>query len=214
MRKSMNQCFVFVLGVLAVFSATALAQPGRTRPAVAEGGDDFTSQDREVLEWANAFSNEISQVIDRWLNTREITEEKLFARLYYPVPKTDPPKYTTDFDALTDRDFTAIQEKYLSKSAALTYAVTADINGYVPTHNQKFSMPPTGNRAVDLLNNRTKRLFGDKTGVAAARSEAPYLLQHYKRDTGEAVADLSVPINIKGRHWGCVRIGYRKIEKP
>jgi len=87
-------------------------------------------------------------------------------------------------------------------------------DGYLPTHNQRFSLPLTGNLAFDLVNNRTKRIFGDRTGLAAARNEAPYLLQRYKRDTDELMADLSVPVKVKGKHWGCVRIGYRQTEKP
>jgi hypothetical protein len=89
-----------------------------------------------------------------------------------------------------------------------------DLNGYLPTHNQRYSLPLTGNLAFDLVNNRTKRIFGDRTGIAAARNEAPYLLQRYRRDTGELMADLSVPVRVRGKHWGCVRIGYRQVEKP
>ncbi len=40
-------------------------------------------------------------------------------------------------------------------------------------------------------------------------STAPFLLQTYKRDTGEIMHDMSVPIRVKGRHWGGFRIGYR-----
>jgi len=66
---------------------------------------------------------------------------------------------------------------------------------------------------MDLVNNRTKRIFGDQIGFRAARNEKPYLLQAYARDTGELVADISVPISIRGRHWGCVRIGFRQVER-
>lgn len=33
-------------------------------------------------------------------------------------------------------------------------------------------------------------------------------MQTYKRDTGEVMHDLSVPIRVNGRHWGGFRIGY------
>jgi len=35
------------------------------------------------------------------------------------------------------------------------------------------------------------------------------LLQTYTRDTGELMHDLSVPIQVQGRHWGGLRLGYR-----
>lgn len=203
---------IAVFGLLAGPTA-AIAETSARSIRGFEGGEELTSQDREVLAWANAMASEISQIMERWISSRETTEERLFSHLYYPVLRTDPPKYTTDYDALADRDLSPVQEKYLNKSDTIIYAVTSDINGYVPSHNKKYAMPATGNRAVDLVNNRTKRLFGDKTGAAAAHNEGPFLLQQYKRDTGEAMADLSVPINIKGHHWGCVRFGYRKIER-
>jgi len=34
-------------------------------------------------------------------------------------------------------------------------------------------------------------------------------VQTYKRDTGEVMHDLSVPIYVDGKHWGGFRIGYR-----
>ena len=37
----------------------------------------------------------------------------------------------------------------------------------------------------------------------------PVLLQTYRRDTGEIMHDISVPIQVNGRHWGGFRIGYR-----
>jgi len=35
------------------------------------------------------------------------------------------------------------------------------------------------------------------------------VLQIYRRDTGEIMFDLSVPIVVRGRHWGGFRVGYR-----
>jgi methyl-accepting chemotaxis protein len=62
------------------------------------------------------------------------------------------------------------------------------------------------------VNNRTKRIFNDRTGLAAAQNTASFLIQKYQRDTGETMADLSVPIFIDGKHWGSIRLGYRHIE--
>ncbi len=40
-------------------------------------------------------------------------------------------------------------------------------------------------------------------------TKKPLLLQTYKRDTGEIMHDLSVPIYINGKHWGGFRVGYQ-----
>jgi hypothetical protein len=204
---------VFVRRALAVVLWTAVVIPASAR-AQSERSEPLTAQDREVLTWANQLAAEVSQTLEKWVASRAVSEDKLFGRLYYPIARTDPPKYTTEYSDLADRDFLQLQEAVVRKSATVVFAVVTDINGYLPTHNQRYSQPLTGNRAFDLVNNRTKRIFGDRTGIAAARNEAPYLLQRYKRDTGELMADLSVPVRVRGKHWGCVRIGYRQVEKP
>jgi methyl-accepting chemotaxis protein len=94
----------------------------------------------------------------------------------------------------------------------MVYAVMVDKFGYLPSHNVRYSQPLTGNLAIDLVNNRTKRIFNDRTGLAAARNKAPFLIQRYQRDTGEVMADLSVPVMVKGQHWGAVRLGYRAVD--
>jgi methyl-accepting chemotaxis protein len=76
-------------------------------------------------------------------------------------------------------------------------------------HNKKFSQPLTGDYDVDLVNNRTKRIFSDRTGKRCGANTKPFLLQTYKRDTGEVMHDLSVPIYVNGKHWGGFRVGYR-----
>jgi methyl-accepting chemotaxis protein len=173
----------------------------------------LTDQDREVLAYAKAFSAECTQVLEKWLDSKAVTEERLFARLYYPMPNTDPVKYTTEYDALSDNDIAPIQEKYLSKASYLSYVVMNDVNGYVPTHNQKHRQPLTGNRAVDLVNNRTKRMFMTMVGYRSSRNVAPFLVTVNERDNGERAMNLSVPVYVRGKHWGAVRLGYRPVGK-
>jgi methyl-accepting chemotaxis protein len=56
-------------------------------------------------------------------------------------------------------------------------------------------------------------VFQDRTGLAAARSTRPFLLQTYRRDMGGGqfalMKDLSAPITVQGRHWGGLRIAYQ-----
>jgi methyl-accepting chemotaxis protein len=201
---------------LATFSTGAQERErdrDKSEPAAAPKPDELSAQGKEVLGWTNELAKEITQVIEGWLASGAITSDRLFSWLYYPVPDTDPTKYNTDYDSLADRDFQAIVDRYVAKSNLMLYAVATDKNGYVPTHNRQYSQPLTGNRALDLVNNRTKRIFGDQIGFRAARNRKPFLIQSYSRDTGELVADLSVPILIRGQHWGCVRMGYRHVDR-
>jgi methyl-accepting chemotaxis protein len=83
-----------------------------------------------------------------------------------------------------------------------------DSNGYAPAHNSKFSHPPTGDYEKDLAGTRHKRIFDDMVGLKLARNRAPSLFQTYLRDTGEILGDLSMPVLVRGRHWGAVRLGF------
>ena len=103
----------------------------------------------------------------------------------------------------------AIQEALLPRHEGLVFAIACTPQGYVPTHNKAFSQALTGDVQVDAVQNRTKRKFEDRTGIRCGSHQQAVLLQTYTRDTGELMHDLSVPIMVKGRHWGGLRLGYK-----
>ena len=96
-----------------------------------------------MLALAHDFARRCADALEKWIASREVTEEKLFSFLYYPMPKTDPPKYTTDWDRLSDRDVLPIEESILARSPAILFTVMVDKFGYLPTHNQRYSLPLT-----------------------------------------------------------------------
>jgi methyl-accepting chemotaxis protein len=138
----------------------------------------------------------------------DIRLEDLFDENHQPIAGTKPLKYSTRFDALTDRLLPAIQEPLLERHAGLIYAGAVDRKGYFPTHNKKFSQPLTGDEKLDIVRNRTKRIFDDPVGKRCGAHAQPFLIQTYRRDTGEVVHDISSPIQVCGRQWGGFRIGY------
>ena len=162
-----------------------------------------------VLRIARETADQIGALFSEAIASGQITAEALFDRRYVPIPGTNPQKHTSPFDSFTDRVLPALQEAVLVAMPHLAYAGAVDSNGYFPTHNRKFSQPLTGDYDRDLANNRTKRIFSDRTGSRCGANVDAFLLQTYKRDTGEVMHDLSVPINVDGRHWGGFRIGYR-----
>lgn len=207
--------------LLAAAAATVLSTAAAAQPAAAPApaaraaepaGETLAGLDREVLAAAEQLASDAAQAIDQWIVTQATTEDRVFSRLYFPIPKTDPQKFTTPWDTLADRDLVGPEDKALGRSPALQYAIVTDINGYVPAHNTRFAQPLTGVTAQDYVNNRTKRMFGDPASVTAARNEAHYLIQRVKLETGDVIYDLSVPISVRGKHWGCARIGYRRTE--
>jgi len=203
---------------LAPAALAQTANPPPARPAAAAAAapeapaDGLSAQDHEVLTAAEALAKEATQVIEQWIITQAATEERVFSRLYYPIPKTDPLKFSTPYDTLADRDLVGAEDKTLARSPAWQYAIVTDTNGYVPAHNTRFAQPLTGVSAQDYVNNRTKRMFGDIASLTAARNEGHFLIQRVRLETGDVIYDLSVPVTVRGKHWGCVRIGYRRSE--
>ena len=60
------------------------------------------------------------------------------------------------------------------------------------------------------LSEETESIY--RTGSRCGSHTETMLLQTYKRDTGEILHDLSVPIYVDGRHWGGFRIGFKRAE--
>lgn len=150
----------------------------------------------------------IGQALADAVRRGETTGEALFSRECTPIPGIDPPKYRTAFDALCDRLLPPLQEPVVEAHPWIVFAICANPDGYVPTHNRRYCQPLTGDRARDLVGNRTKRIFSDRVGRSVGAHTDPYRLQVYRRDTGQIMFDLSVPIFVAGRHWGGFRIGY------
>ncbi len=191
-------------------SATAMALV-----SLAEGFFNVTeafqlrSHHDDVRTAAKRAARDVESVFTESMRTGEIGLDDLFDHDYRVIPHTNPAKYSTRFDAFTDRVLPTIQEAILTAHPAFIYAGAVDVNGYFPTHNARFSRTLIGNHEIDLVNNRTKRIFDDRTGRRCGANTNPFLLQTYKRDTGEVMHDLSVPIYLAGKHWGGFRIGYR-----
>ncbi|MEG3768689.1 methyl-accepting chemotaxis protein [Alteromonas sp. 14N.309.X.WAT.G.H12] len=174
----------------------------------------FAIEDRNthVLSAAIQGAKAIGALFESAITEGAISERDLFNFAYTPIPNTRPQKYTSAFDQFTDAQLPVIQEPILARHSYVIYAGAVDKNGYFPTHNLKFSKPLTGNYDIDLANSRTKRIFDDVTGKRCAQNTESFLLQTYKRDTGQIMHDLSVPIYVNGRHWGGFRIGYEADE--
>lgn len=162
----------------------------------------------QVRDLARVTAAEIGRTLDAAIAREDIAVDALFDRRYTPVPNIEPPRFRTAFDVVCDRLLPAVQEPVLDAHPWIAFAICANPDGYVPTHNLRFSRPLTGRREVDLVGNRTKRIFGDRVGRSVGTHTDPWRLQVYRRDTGEIMFDLSVPVFVQGRHWGGFRLGY------
>lgn len=167
------------------------------------------SAHRRMYRVARSAADAIQSTFEQAVAKGELPLIDLLSQDYQPIANTNPPQFRSRFDAFTDRVLPPIQEPLLQAHPSLVFAISTQQSGYVPTHNSKFAKPQTGNYAVDLVNSRSKRIFNDPTGSRCGSHTKKMLLQTYKRDTGEIMHDLSVPIYVQGKHWGGFRMGYR-----
>ena len=190
------------------YLATNLEEIG-TVFKLGQAGDDARRIHERLPLVVQEAARKVGQVLEEAVDRKQINIDDLFDQNYVPLAATRPQKFRTKFDELCDRILPPVQEPVLTANAEIAYAIACDQRGYVPTHNNRFCQALTGDEAKDTLGNRTKRIFGDPVGKRCGDHELPFLLQTYRRDTGEIMHDISAPVYVKGRHWGGVRIGYR-----
>jgi methyl-accepting chemotaxis protein len=177
--------------------------------SLGEAGNAGLETHKQAIPIAQAAARDIGNALERAVSSGKIKLDDLFDEDYRRIAGVEPAKFNTKFDGLTDQLFPSIQEPLLSRNSTFVYAGAVDRNGYFPTHNRKFSAAPTGDIKRDTLFSRTKRIFNDPVGKRCGSHDKPYLLQTYRRDTGEVMHDISAPIMVGGRQWGGFRIGYR-----
>ncbi len=169
--------------------------------------------DSRFLKSLKTVRDSLQHSLEKALESGEITMEALFDDKYVEIKGSNPVQYMTGFVPVTDKYFTPIQEKALEISDLITFCAAVDRNGFLPTHNLKFSKPQGDDPVWNMANCRNRRLFNDRVGLRAGQSEAPYLIQLYRRDMGGGqfvlMKDMSMPITIAGKHWGGVRLAYR-----
>ncbi len=164
---------------------------------------------RRVIELAAIIAARFEQALAQG----ELAPADLFDTQYAPIAGSNPQQVRTRFLAFTDHVLPELQEPMLTLSPKVVFCAAVDRNGYLPTHNLKFSRPQGADPVWNAANCRNRRIFDDRTGLAAARSTRRFLLQTYRRDMGGGrfvlMKDLSAPIVVGGRHWGGLRLAYQ-----
>jgi len=156
----------------------------------------------------------VQESLENAIATGELTTAQVFDQNYIKFfdldttkyPEIENPeiyaKYHTAYDSWTDEHWQAFFDSYMT-SPDIAFGGATDINGYIPTHVTVFSSGD-GNPATD----RTKRIYTDAVGVAAAQNTEPFLQQIYVQSgTGATLWDVSVPIYVNDVHWGVFRVG-------
>jgi methyl-accepting chemotaxis protein len=182
------------------------------------GLNEITEMMQEMVSQYKTGQGLLDQIIDKSrqhrdhmqaaLDTMRVNGINIFDHNYKPIPNTNPQKFTAAFTDAVAKTLQPYCDAILKDIPGSIYALAVDKNGYLPTHHSQVSKPMTGNYERDLLQSRDKRIyFSNQTEVRRATNQVPMLLQTYMRDTGEVINDLSMPIQVDGRHWGAFILG-------
>jgi len=178
---------------------------------IAETG--IQTPDTRFIEAVMATARKVSRAFEQAVARGEVTLDDLFDQHYQAVPGSDPQQYTTRYLTLADRILPPLQEPLLALDERVVFCAAVDTQGYLPTHNKKFSQAQGDDPVWNAAHARNRRIFNDRTGLAAGSHSKPFLLQTYRRDMGAGqfmmMKDVSAPIFVAGRHWGGLRLAYR-----
>lgn len=169
--------------------------------------------DRPFIQLVREAARQCSTALEEALEEGAIRRDELFSHDYRLIPGSAPEQHMAPFTDLADRLFPEFQEPVLDRDERIVFCICIDTHGYIPTHNRKFSKPQGNDPVWNNANCRNRRLFNDRVGLAAGQNRKPFLLQTYRRDMGGGqyvlMKDVSVPVHVRGEHWGAVRLAYR-----
>ncbi|MGL4636239.1 MAG: methyl-accepting chemotaxis protein [Beijerinckiaceae bacterium] len=174
--------------------------------------EETAKDNAKLLEVVRQGAAETARALEGALDRGEIQIGELFSNQYDPVANTEPRQFICKALPLYEKLFPGIIARALAERPELTYAVPLDRNGYCPTHSEECSQAQRwGDAEFNDRFSRNRRLELDDDTLAIVRSEQPYLIQRYRRLVAgevEMLKDVSVPVFVKGRHWGTFRTGW------
>jgi methyl-accepting chemotaxis protein len=193
-------------------SDAVLSVSERLMDMIASSG--VQTNDTMYLDLVQQIAGEVSAALDGAVQTGRISMDHLFDERYVSIEGSHPQQFTTRFNALTDDLLPSFQEMGIKALPDIIFCIAVDRNGYVSTHNHMYCQPQRPDDLVwNTANSRWRRIFNDRTGLASARNERPFLLQTYRRDMGGGkyvlLKEASAPITVGGRHWGGLRLAFR-----
>jgi methyl-accepting chemotaxis protein len=173
----------------------------------------FETADSKFIDRAVEVAQQIEQCFADGIARGEITADDLFDKQLKPVEGTNPQQYMTRYIPFLDRHLPALHDPVLELDARMVFCAPTDHNQLIPCHNPQFRHPQGSDPVWNAAHARNRRKYTDKTAQAVSRSEAPFLLQTYRRDMGGGVfvlmKDASAPIRVNGRLWGGLRVCYK-----
>ena len=163
-----------------------------------------------------SIADQLSLALEQAVDTHVLTVEQLFDSNYHRDGATEPAQYMNAAVVPLEPCVRSLLENALTGRPAPDFCFLQDRNGFVATHNLRYSRPPRAGDAIwNMRHSRMRRIFDDRAGMAASRNLKPFIVQSYARDMGDAIEvrmEFDAPVFVHGRHWGAVRMAYKLFE--
>lgn len=176
------------------------------------GSVSVETEDTPIVRKAQEASRAVGTAFEQALDRREIAIDTLFSEEYRQISGSNPPQYVTPNLALAERVGAELMEAVTAEDKRIVATGLFDRNGYLAATTRALAPPPREDAEWNARHCRNKRIYTDRTAARACGSQAPFLLQTYRRNANgihQVLKEASAPIMVRGRHWGAVRIMYQ-----
>jgi methyl-accepting chemotaxis protein len=202
------------IAAVSVLGFHCAAQGLATELALVSFSDPAEHEYNPLIVSAQQIAEQVVTAFEKALQDRALSEATLFDTTYKPLAGSEPEQFETPSLPVLRSILPPIQEPALAQDKRLVFCLAIDRNGYIPVHNTIYSQPQRpGEPLWNAANCRDRRMFNDRTGIIAARSMRPFVVQAYRRDMGGGqfvlMREIDVPLTVRGRHWGGLRMAYR-----
>jgi len=196
------------------FHVCFVAIDDATKAALTTAIQRSQANDQHFVAMAQTVARDTAAAFERSLQNGLLSRDDLFDVHYTAIEGTDPPQVLARHAVLTDKILPGLLNAPLAANADVVLCCATDRNGYIATHNEKYSQPQRpGERDWNIANSRYRRIYDDRTAILAARSTQPYLIQTYRRDMGGdhmiILKEIDAPIMVGGQHWGAIRLAVK-----
>lgn len=172
----------------------------------------LSPRDQAMADHAVEVARVLTEATERAIASGEISRSAVFDTDYKRIPGSEPERFTTGITSFAERVWKPFINDATNSVAEAVATVCADMNGFMPTHIDRFSQKPTGDLTHDTRFCRNGRMLMDDADRAALRSEAPFRLSVFRQPVeGEGyqiVRSVYVPLRFKGERWGDMKFAY------
>ena len=172
----------------------------------------LSPRDEAMADHAMEVARQLVEATQSAIASGKITRAALFDRNYKRIPGSAPERFTSGITQFADSVWKPILNSSTNAYEECLATVCADMNGFMPTHIDRFAKRPTGDLDHDTRFCRNGRILMDDADKAAIKSEAAYRLSVFRQPTEgdgyQVVRSVYVPLRIDGERWGDMKFAY------